>query len=437
MSSRRLALGVLIAVAAVIHVGTALLRVRVFWPYPTLVDFSGFYAAAAAMRLGLSPYALPDTFLTSLQRSAELPFRPPPIFNPPAWPFLLQPLSWLSFPPAAWIWLLFQLAILSWCALTLGHLAGIRGRGLFVVALITVTFGPVFLDLTLGQTSILLLFAGLIIGRSLSPERKLGPAAGAAAQSLAIAAKLYPTFWIGAFVLRRRWRILALSMLLTAGLFLGVGLLKPEGSRAYWLQHLPDRITSATSQAGVDDQSLPAWLERVFLPQSFATPALSATERRRVQWTPFWRVEPQVPRAVGYLILGLILATIGWVSWQATSTWDEPVFYLWLLVGLLAFPHTERYNHTLLLPSMAWLWGQGTRGQSVVIVAYFMAALSRLTHLWAIFLPAPWGPLASGFGLYAVLFLGVAMVASLQFPQSMDTACQEELQPGRRAITME
>src|SRR5512136_2203736 len=85
----------------VIHVGTALLRISTFFPYPKLLDFSGFYASAWAIRQGLSPYNLTSAWLQALQVERTVPLTPPPIFNPPFWPWLLQPLTWFSFPVAA------------------------------------------------------------------------------------------------------------------------------------------------------------------------------------------------------------------------------------------------------------------------------------------------------------------------------------------------
>jgi len=69
-----------------------------------------------------------------------------------------------------------------------------------------------------------------------------------------------------------------------------------------------------------------------------------------------------------------------------------------------------RYNHTLLLPAIAWLWGQGESGQRFAVVGYFLAGLARLTHLWVLLLPWPWGPLATGFGVMAVLTLMFGMI---------------------------
>ena len=402
--------------ALAIHGGTALLRLDTFWPYPKLVDFGAFYAAAAAMRQGLSPYFPDAAFVDALRAASGMPFHPPPVFNPPPWPFLLQPLTLLPFPGAAWAWLLLQLAILAWCGRRLAELAGIDGIGRWAVLAVTVTFGPVFLDLSLGQTSTVLLLAALVIGRSLSTPGRQTLFRGAAGQALAVAAKLYPAFWTGALVLRRRWRTLALSLLLTGAVFLAVSLAQPETSLRYWRAYLPARVTAATEQVNVDDQAWMAWWARLTLPQSFAVPGLNPDERHSVRWDPVWDLAPTAVRTAGYLILAAVAGATMWALWRTRPEADEPAFYLWVLLGLLAFPHMERYNHALLLPAMAWLWGQGERGRRIAVTGYLLAGAARLTHLWVLVLPWPWAPLATGSGVLAVLLLMAGMVQALRRP---------------------
>jgi hypothetical protein len=118
-------------------------------------------------------------------------------------------------------------------------------------------------------------------------------------------------------------------------------------------------------------------------------------------------------RWVGYILLALLVLPCLFLLLRALPEQYEPAFYLWVLYGLIALLHIERYNHVLLLPAMAWLWNRGRWQRIVVVVAYALVGLSRLTHLWAMLLPAPWGPLAAGFGTYAVFLLGAAIVANL------------------------
>ena len=282
-----------------------------------------------------------------------------------------------------------------------------------------------FLDLTMGQISFFLLVAALVTGRALRTKTRGFRLPAALAGGLAVGAKLFPLIWLGALPLLRRWRLFVLSVLVVL-LALGLPfLLAPAASQSYWLDILPQRVLSASEKVGVDDQSLIAWLDRLGRPHTFEVPGLSVTQRHAVTWSPPWSVAPQLIRLEGYSFVALLALVPIAVLLRAGPAEAEGAFYLWVLYGLLPFPHTERYNHVLLLPAMAWLWSRGGRGRNLVILAYFLVGLSRLTHLWAILLPAPWGPLASGFGLYAVFVLGGGIVTFL-WPSKPAPAAQEE-----------
>jgi hypothetical protein len=432
-------------VGLVAHAGTALLRLSTFFPSPKLFDFSGFYASAWALRLGFSPYYLPLEFLQLLQTQQAIPFTPPVIFNPPFWPWLLQPLTRFSFPVAASLWLVLNLVLLAWATVALADMAGYRSwRARVPFFFLVLTFGPVFLDLTLGQTSAVLLVASLAIGRSLSRYRPAGignPLANPAnsarrtngrsgavstlvvalAGALAVGVKLFPLTWLGALPFLRRWGAFALAALLIVAI-LGWGfIVSPASSQEYGKYLLTERLVNSSEVTSVDDQALIAWLDRLARPQTFAVSGFGVEQRTTVVWSPPWVVDARVVRWVGYALLALLLVLCLFVLLRAAPERHEAAFYLWVLYGLIALLHIERYNHVLLLPAMAWLWGHSLaegdgrgRGQRiVVVVAYALVGLSRLTHLWAILLPAPWGPLASGFGMYAVFLLGAAIVVNV------------------------
>jgi hypothetical protein len=351
----------------------------------------------------------------SLQAKSGLLMQPPITYNPPIWSWLLQPLAFLDFRAAAFAWLVLDLALIAWSARILARVAGYDGWGeTGIVFLLTLTFGPVFLDLTLGQTSILLLAASLTVGQAVRLQTKNSLFTGTLAQGVAVGAKLFPAVWLGALFLLRRWRLFVLATL-AALLALGLGfVVSPSGNQDYWTHFLPGRVSSASEQAGIDDQSLVAWLDRLGRPHSFQTSGLTVAQKHNVTWSPPWSFSPQVIQGAGYLLVALLALILLIVLLRSGPAHEEGAFYLWVLYWLLPFPHTERYNHVLLLPAMAWLWSRGRMGRNLVILAYFLAGLSRLTHLWAILLPAPWSPLASGFGLYAVLLLGGGMVIVLR-----------------------
>lgn len=398
-----------------LHLITAVLRLKTFFPYPKLLDFSAFYTAALALRSGFSPYNFPADWLKFVKTTKNIPFRPPMIYNPPFWPWLLQPLTLINFPAAAWLWVGLNLALLVWSASMLMQLTGYQGKKALTLAFIlTVTFGPVFLDLTLGQTSIVLLTTALCIGYSLHQTTKTALWRASFAEGLATGAKLFPLMWIGAAVFLRRRKFFVCGTL-AALILLGISALwMPDANREYWLHFLPQRITSAAEQAGMDDQSLSAFLDRVGRAHTYSVPGLNVNESVTVTWTPPWSLNPNLLSWGGYVLAGILALPVIVRLLKTTPAQAEAGFYLWVLYTLAIFPHIERYNHTLLLPAMAWLWRQGKWQKTTAAFAYLLAGLSRLNHVWITVLPAPWAPLASGFGLYATMLLGGGLYASLK-----------------------
>ena len=305
---RRWPWGIVGGIGALIHFGTALLRLSTFFPYPRLVDFAAFYAGAWAIRMGISPYAWSPTFVERLRVKTGLPVRPPTPYNPPIWLWLLQPLTFFSFPVATVVWLLFVLAFLAWSAMALTQLAGYqewKHRG--AAFLLVLTFGPTFLDLTLGQNSFFLLATVLVIGQVLRSAAKSTCLSAALAGGLAVGTKLFPLIWLGALPLLRRWRLFVSTILVVLlVLSLPILLLAPAASKSYWLDVLPQRVVSASEKVGLDDQSLVAWLDRLGRPQTFQVPGLSVTQRHTVAWSPPWSVAPLLIRLVGYSLVTLL-----------------------------------------------------------------------------------------------------------------------------------
>ncbi len=397
-----------------LHVGTALLRLGSFWPYPRLLDFSGFYAAAWAWRAGLSPYAIPEAWLTELMRAQTIPFRPPPIYNPPLLILLLQPFTLVPFPIAAWLWLGLNGILAVFSALWLADLAGIRSRwGKAGVVLLVLSYGPLWLDASLGQVSIILLTCALVWLRGTEGQRLLP---SSLALALAGSLKIFPYYWAGAALFTRRGRALAGAALATLLLLaLSWGSL-PQANREYWNQALSGRLSSSTATPGVDDQSLLAWALRLTQAQTFTLAGLDPHARITLTWVPR-TVLPASGVVMATLALGLVLtgcsirALVRSARAEARGAWA-----LWLLLGLLGLIHMERYNHVLLLPALAWLWGPRPQSRGWVVSAYVLEGLGRLTHAFALSLPFPWAAWASGWGLYAVLLILVVLVKTLEAP---------------------
>ena len=401
---------------AVVHGGTALLRVDTFFPTPRLLDFSGFYVAGAAARMGVPPYAISAEIQTQIQQSANIPFNFIPIFNPPFTPWILQPLSLVSYPVAATLWTLLMLLLLLLCTKWLAEIADItHWIGKLILYGLVVSYGPVFLNLTLGQITIPLLMLGIWIGRNFHAKRH--SIWNAIAVALATGLKLTPFGWSGAFFLLRGWRLLVLTIaFVLAALFMPFAL-RSEMVAGYWQETLTGRIGSAVSQPALDDQSINAFVNRLGQAHRYTISGLNLAEKQVVRWDLPWELTGTQIQVISLGLLGLLQLPILWIVWRGHDVVQpEPFFYAWLLFTLLLLPHTARYNHALLLPAMAWLWGQGGAGRKIAIAAYALTALARLNHLLALALPSMLVPLALGVGLAGAvgLYLGVCWLISAE-----------------------
>jgi len=346
--------------------------------------------------------------------------------SPPIWLPLLWPLGYFSFPVASALWLAFSVLLLLWISRELELLAGVSQPGTtflgaesggnrsrlqrFLVFLIVVTFGPVTLALMLGQNSIILLAGALSLGACLQKRSSLSIASlGFAA---ATAGKIYPASWLVPIVMMRRWKLVTACILFLVSLAGLTYALFPTACEQYVKDSVPRVLGRVTGPGGfeLDDQSLFSVLRRLTVESDYAVPLVSISKTEKIRWKPSRSVDP-ARLLFGAFILSLLLLAPACVALAKTGR-SAPVanFYIWVLVPLLFFPHVPRYNHVLLLPALAWLLTQGGTGLRIGILGYLLVGLSRLTHLWAVILPSPWGPLASGFGLYAVIvaILGMA-----------------------------
>jgi hypothetical protein len=380
-----------------IHAATFALRLEVFWPTPALFDFSSFYMGGWAARLGLSPYRWPEATLLTLAERTQTP-TPIPLLNSfPLWAWLMQPFSWLSFPAAAWLWLALQMLMLVWCARALAGLAGVETRrGQALVFVLLMTFGPTALTLALGQSAIIALTAALLLADPLCAVRPLRQGAALAAWLAALATKLFPLFWPFAFLLQRRFA-LAMATMVALLLFAAAHmLLTPTLMADYFLAFLPGRAGEFAALAGRDDQSLPATLQRLFAGEApWVASALTAAALV----------------GIGLFVVRLILR-------GARMQEHTAPFWAWVLFCLLPFPHTERYNHVLFAPAMAWLWGRSERSRRFAVLGYALAAVARLTRLWEQ-LPPPLFAILSTAGVVAVLVLIVGIAEAMKSTNSL------------------
>jgi len=162
------------------------------------------------------------------------------------------PITLLPFPVAAWVWLLTNLALLFWVTSHLGRLAGLREswqKGLLFA--IVVSFGPVMLNLTLGQISVLLLFFAVMAGRAVKGSTQMGIGIGLGIAGATVA-KLYPLIWFGVLLAMGRWQAILVGIALVGSSFALIGLFNPNLLRN-WILSVQERLLSVNQAPSVDD----------------------------------------------------------------------------------------------------------------------------------------------------------------------------------------
>jgi len=133
-------------------------------------------------------------------RDGVLPFVYPPFFA-----MLLAPLSALPLTPAYLAWLAVNVSLLAVTLAALARMAGLGGRSQILFGVVSLSFLPVFVSLTQGQTATLLLvfvtacFLALIAGHD---------AAAGAALGLVLIKPPYVLPLLLVLVLRTRWKAL-------------------------------------------------------------------------------------------------------------------------------------------------------------------------------------------------------------------------------------
>jgi alpha-1,2-mannosyltransferase len=253
------------------------------------------------------------------------------------------------------------------------------------------------------------LLGALLLGRHLRGQARA--ASALTGWVIAVAAKIYPLLWIALLPFLKRWR-LAIALGVACILLFGiVALLERDADRDYWFDYLLEQQHEFTGDVLVDDQSLSARIELLGRTNRVELHGLDVSAREEVVWSPPWEIPGRTLRIVSLVII-IGLGAVVLRTWLVADKdrFGEGLLYLVVLFSLLPIPHMERYNHVALLPAMAWLWRRGPKYRFLTVLAYCLAGLSRLNHLWAAIFHWPLGPLATGTCMYAVLILGVGIV---------------------------
>jgi len=135
-------------------------------------DFRHYYAAAASLLAGRSPYELKG------------------FDYPPLTPLIVMPVAWLPFPEARVAWLIVNWLCLAAAGFLLVRILGNDRKALLTVAALWALSGTVAENMVLGQVNPILLFLVVLAWWGVTRER-FGVVAGAI--GLATALKLWPS----------------------------------------------------------------------------------------------------------------------------------------------------------------------------------------------------------------------------------------------------
>ena len=175
-------------------------------------DFAEDYAAAKALRAGVSPYTLPvSTLIRSyIPESTGLTDRPYATPHPPLLAVLVLPLTAVPYRTARELWLELECVWLVALVRLVFHRSWLPS---LAIAVALIAWPPITLELRYGQWTLLLalLTLGAWKGRS-------APAGAGGVLGLAVALKFFPAVLLGVFVLRRAWRTVAWAIA-SAGAF--------------------------------------------------------------------------------------------------------------------------------------------------------------------------------------------------------------------------
>jgi hypothetical protein len=155
-------------------------------------DFEIFYAAAHALRQGANPY-------TSLP---AVGLGPNP--NPPAVVLAMQPLTWLNFSAAAWLWLVLGVGVLLVTVATIAR----RVAPSSVTVLLLIVLATQACALTIRQGQLVFFMLALFTVAWTADDRRHPWTCGLA---LGVLMSLKPFYGVFAlyFVWRRDWRVVA------------------------------------------------------------------------------------------------------------------------------------------------------------------------------------------------------------------------------------
>ena len=310
-------------------------------------DFVEYWASSRLLLMGKNPYSLPE--LSSLQKSVgRNDDKPLIMWNPPWTLTFLIPFGFLDFPIADFLWLVFNCAIMLFCA---KHIWTIYEGSISHCRLawaVTFLFAPTVVALLTGQIGPLILLG--VVGFLHFEMRKQYGLAGASLVLVAIKPHLIYLLWPALLmwaIERRRWDAIFGLCLGLFSVSMVVLVLDPAAFNEYRLLHLTAPHPTPFDQ---ETPTLGSALKNLVTPESSLSQFLPSL--LGMFWLPFywktyksnWQWSHQMP------VILLVSLTTTFFAW----TCDQVVLLPALLQGTV-WCLDNRFRASTFLPMTFYL----------------------------------------------------------------------------------
>ncbi len=309
-------------------------------------DFSHYYLSALVLRTGGNPYR---TDLTSLGRRLNLEVESiDHATYPPTFVLCFEPLTLLRPAAAYWVWVsitVVALAAASWLLLVEAGLSIEVARFALPAA---VLYYPLWNHFKFAQCQIMILLLLLVMMRSLRTGKDW---LAATALAMAILLRVFPATMAGYLLVRREWRVLALTVIITA-----VG-----GA----VTLLATGVATGLSFFGtIGFVTAPAWMS------SETNVAIGAAISRLFGYlfgnnpSPMVEVSRSFFYAAAVIIVLAMAVAASWTTQGRQPDRDWRALSMWVVATILVAPTAWMHYLVLLYIPLAMVLGSAERGSA-------------------------------------------------------------------------
>lgn len=379
-------------------------------------DLGAYYLAAATVHQ--SPTAIYDERAIAETAKRLHIERYTPYIYPPTLAVVLQPLLHWPFPQACTLWFLLDLLLIMLIAGLVIYQAHRDGEPIWVGVLVVclwLTLPALAEELTVGQID-LWLTLGVWLAFAASGSRRCAVTDTLAGFALGMSSvlKFFPLATIPWLLLRRRWALVAVTILSLTGLLLLGGAVAGWTSLSYYFRNvLPNIADSAAMYGSLANNSLHSLLQRL----AAGGPVHFTTAWATGDVTADWPAILPLPAAsaLRVIFVALIGGLSAWMllsrrssSSKGSAEWGYSLSLLTvLLIGPILWPS---YTMLALVPLYTFARHRHQLREpwrTIAVLSYLCLIGMRY---WRPLLWYSQSPLALHLGLYGLFGLWVAMM---------------------------